>query len=187
MEFFTARGRFWLPPEHDQVAVAGAVSFQEDGVRLELEGSLRAQERRPGHGGFGAPAELGEPVLHGFPRDGREVTPLAARGFSWHADDIGEDWRAEFLLCGGHFQDDKFVEAQVSFDYLSPWVRPDAVVTRNPGEDRVVIDVEDTVVDMATFGRRTKIKLCTGVEGSSMPTTSPSGGGTSHPCSARTR
>src|SRR5207245_5758358 len=85
----------------------------------------------------------------------------------WHADDIGEDWRAEFLLCGGHFQDDKFVEAQVCFDYLSPWARPDAVVTRKPGEDRVVIDIEDTVVDMASFDSRTKIKLCTGVEGRS--------------------
>jgi hypothetical protein len=167
MEFFTARGRFWLPREHDRVAVAGAVSFQEGGVRLELEGSLRSQERRPGHGGFGAPAELSEPVIHGFLRDGRDVTLLAARGFSWHADDIGEDWRAEFLLCGGHFQDDKFVEAQVCFDYLSPWARPDAVVTRKPGEDRVVIDIEDTVVDMASFDSRTKIKLCTGVEGRS--------------------
>ncbi len=167
MEFFTARGRFWLPREHDRVAVAGAVSFQEDGVRLELEGSLRPQERRPGDGAFGAPAELIEPVIHGFLRDGREVTLLAARGFSWHAYDIGEDWRAEFLLCGGHFQDDNFVEAQVCFDYLSPWARPDAVVTRKPGEDRVVIDTEDTVVDTASFDSRAKIKLCTGVEGRS--------------------
>lgn len=43
MEFFATPGRFWLP-RHPQRAVHGSLTFDEDGVRLDLGDPLRAPQ-----------------------------------------------------------------------------------------------------------------------------------------------
>jgi hypothetical protein len=74
-------GRFWLPRQRDRL-VHGSVSFQENGVVLDLATSLREPVRRPGGGAGGSAAFATEPFVHGYLRDGREVTLYQARGMS---------------------------------------------------------------------------------------------------------
>jgi ApeA N-terminal domain 1/Apea-like HEPN len=140
------------------------VAFQEDGVTLNLEGALHA----PGPGGSGGgPVVATEPVIHGCLRDGRQVTLYQASGLTWPFEGVQETWQAEFLLTGGLVPGDRFVQAQIVFDYLTPWVQPASIVTGAIGGDHVVIDTRRVTVDEAILADKTKVRLCAGVEGQS--------------------
>ena len=51
-------------------------------------------------------------------------------GLTWPVEGIQETWQAEFLLTGGLLPHDRFVHAQIVFDYLTPWAQPASIVTR---------------------------------------------------------
>jgi hypothetical protein len=164
MEFVSREGRFWLPRQPERV-VHGAVTFQEDGVALNLADSLRGPVPRPG-GGFGGSAFLAsEPIIHGRLLDGREVSLQGARGMSWPVDGIQEPWRADFLFTGGLITGDRFTRVQVVFDCLMPWAAPAGIARGEIGGDDVSIDTRRTTVDQAIVGDRAKVRLCAGVEG----------------------
>jgi hypothetical protein len=70
-----------------------------------------------------------------------------------------------FLLTGGLVPHDRFVQAQIVFDYLTPWTQPASIVTKAMGSDDVVIDTRRVTVDQAVLADKTKVQLCAGVEG----------------------
>jgi hypothetical protein len=164
MEFFAAEGRFRLPRQRERI-VHGSVSFQEDGITLDLASSLRGPISRPGGGSGGSPALATEPVIHGNLRDGREVTLFQARGLSYPVDAVEETWRADFLFSGGLIHDDRFVQVQVVFDYLMPWMRPPGIAKGEIGQDDVVVDTQRVTVDQAPLTHKTRVRLTTGVKG----------------------
>jgi len=164
MELVSREGRFWLPRQPKRV-VHGTVIFGEDGVALNLADSLRGPVPRP-DGGFGGSASLAsEPVIHGRLLDGREVSLQGARGMSWPVDGIQESWRADFLFSGGLITGDRFTRVQVVFDCLMPWAAPAGIARGEIGSDDVSVDTRRITVDQAILGDRTKVRLCTGVEG----------------------
>jgi hypothetical protein len=163
MEFLSQEGQFWLP-RHPKRPVHGLVAFQEDGVTLSPEGALHAPD--PGGSG-GSPVAATEPVVHGCLRDGQQVTLFQASGLTWPVDGVQETWQAEFLLTGGLVPHDRFVQAQIVFDYLTPWTQPASIVTKAMGSDDVVIDTRRVTVDQAVLADKTKVQLCAGVEGQS--------------------
>ena len=165
MEFFSQEGRFWLPRRPDR-PIHGSVRFQDDGITLDLTGSLRGPIPLPGGGVGGSPSLASEPVIHGRLRDGREVTLHAARGLSWPVDDIEETWRADFLFIGGLVNSDQFTHVQVVFDFLTPWAQPDGIATGQFGGS-VTVDTQRATIANAVLSDRSKICLCTGVEGHS--------------------
>jgi hypothetical protein len=162
--FVSQEGRFWLPRQPKRV-VYGTVTFGEDGVTLNLADSLRGPVRRPG-GGFGGSASLAsEPAIHGRLLDGREVSLQGARGISWPVDGIQESWRAGFLFIGGLITGDRFTRVQVVFDCLMPWAAPVGIASGEIGNDDVSINTRPIKLDEAILGDKTKVRLCTGVEG----------------------
>lgn len=164
MEFVSREGRFWLPRQPKRV-VHGTVIFQEDGVTLNLADSLRGPVSRPGGGFGGSPSLASEPIIHGRLLDGREVSLQGARGLSWPVDGIQESWRADFLLIGGLITGDRFTRVQVVFDCLMPWAAPAGIARGEIGGDDVSIDTRRIAVNQAILDDRTKVRLCTGVEG----------------------
>jgi hypothetical protein len=165
VEFFSQEGRFWLPRRPDR-PVHGSVAFQEDGITLDLTGSLR-EPVALARGVFGgSPSLASEPVIHGRLRDGREVSLHAASGLSWPVDDIEETWRADFLFTGGLVNSDRFTRVLVVFDYLTPWTRPAGIAAGHLG-DAVTVDTRRVTLAKAILGDRSKVSLCTGVEGHS--------------------
>jgi hypothetical protein len=164
MEFLSREGRFWLPRQPERV-VHGSVAFQEDGITLDLAGSLRGPVSGSGGRSGGSPAFATEPVIHGYLRDGREVTLYQAGGLSWPADDIQETWRADFLFTGGLIRDNRFVHLQVTFDYLMPWTQPPGIARSEIGHDDVAIDARRVILDQAALCDKTKVRLCSGVAG----------------------
>jgi len=70
MRYFAARGRFWLP-QQPRRAVHGGLTFDEDGIRLELADSLRAPVARASGVVGGSPERAAEPVVHGRTAPGR--------------------------------------------------------------------------------------------------------------------
>jgi hypothetical protein len=164
VDFVSGEGRFWLPRQPARV-VHGSVAFGEDGVTLSLAGSLRGPVPRPGGGAGGSPSMASEPVIHGRLLDGREVSLHDAHGLSWPVDDIQETWRADFLFTGGLTDGSRFTHVQVVFDCLMPWVRPAGITRGKFGSGDVVIDTRRVTVDEAVLGDRTKVRICTGVEG----------------------
>jgi hypothetical protein len=164
VEFVSREGRFWLPRQPKR-AVHGTVTFQEDGVTLNLQDSLRGPVSRPGGGFGGSPSLASEPLIHGRLLDGREVSLQGARGMSWPIDGIQESWQADFLFIGGLITSDRFTRVQVVFDCLMPWAAPAGIVRGEIGGDDVSIDTRRITVNQAILGDRTKVRLCTGVEG----------------------
>jgi hypothetical protein len=164
VEFLSQEGRFWLPRQPKRV-VHGSVIFQEDGVTLNLADSLRGPVSRPGGGYSGSPSQVSEPIIHGRLLDGREVSLQGASGLSWPVDGIQETWRADSLFIGGLTTGDRFTRAQVVFDCLMPWAGPAGFARGKLGFDDVTIDTRRVTVDQAILGDRTKVRLCTGVEG----------------------
>lgn len=164
VEFVSQEGRFWLPRQPKRV-VHGSVIFREDGVTLNLADSLRGPVPRPGGGFGGSPSQVSEPIIHGRLLDGREVSLQGASGLSWPVDGIQETWRADFLFVGGLITGDRFTRVQVVFDCLMPWAGPAGFARGKLGFDEVTIDTRRVTVDQAILGDRTKVRLCTGVEG----------------------
>lgn len=161
MDFTSQDGRFWLPRQPER-SVHGTVAFQEDGITLTLEGALHVPA-----GSGGGPIVATEPVILGHLRDGRQVTLYEASGLTWPIEGIEEVWQAEFLLVGGLAPEDRFTQAQIIFDYLTPWTQPVGMATGGLGSDEVVIKVSPVTIDHATLADRTKVRLWSGVDGSS--------------------
>src|SRR5262249_41980229 len=123
MEFFAARGRFWLP-QLAQRMVHGDLTFDEDGVRLDLADPLRAPQVDADGIVRGSPEAATEATVYGRLRDGRQVSLLRLRGVSMPAEGMEEIWFADFALIGGLMSSDAVSEVAVFFDYLMPWVQP---------------------------------------------------------------
>jgi hypothetical protein len=164
VDFFSGEGRFWLPRQPARV-VHGSVAFGEDGVTLNLADSLHGPVPLPGGGAGGSPSEVSEPVIHGCLLDGRQVSLHEARGMSWPVDGIQEPWRSNFLFTGGLTDGGRFTHVQVVFDCLMPWVQPAGVASGGFGGADVVIDTRRITIDEAVLDDRTKVRICTGVEG----------------------
>ena len=164
MQFFVQEGRFWLPRQHER-AVPGSVSYQEDGVTLNLTSSLRGPISLSGGLTGGSAAWATEPFIHGRLLDGREVTLYQASGLSWPVDGVQETWRADFLFNGSLIRDTRFIHAQMIFDYLMPWTRPPGILKSELTDKDVVIDSRLVTLDQAILDDRTKVELCTGVAG----------------------
>ncbi len=127
MEFFATHGRFWLPQRQRRV-VHGSLTFDEDGIRLDLGDPLWAPQVRADGIVSGSPELADEAVVHGRLRDGRAVTLLRLRGWSMPADGLQETWIADFAVTGGLTSGDAFSQMVVIFDYLMPWVRPSGII-----------------------------------------------------------
>ena len=84
---------------------------------------------------------------------------------SWPVDGIQESWRADFLFSGGLVTGDRFTRVQVVFDCLIPWAAPAGIARGEIGSDDVSVDTRRITVDQAILGDRTRVRLCTGVEG----------------------
>src|ERR1022692_3221835 len=164
MEFFAQEGGFWLPRRPERV-VHGSVAYQEDGITLDLASSLRGPNSLPSGGTGGSPVFAAEPVIHGYLRDGREVTLYQARGLSWPVENVQETWRADFLFNGGLIRANRFVHVQVVFDVLMSWTQPPGIATGEIGHNDVAIDARRVTLDQAALGDKTKVRLCTGVDG----------------------
>jgi hypothetical protein len=63
MEFFATHGRFWLPQRQRRV-VHGSLTFDEDGIRLDLGDPLRAPQARADGIVSGSPELADEAVVH---------------------------------------------------------------------------------------------------------------------------
>lgn len=166
MEFFASGGRFWLP-EHPHRVVHGDLTFDDEGIRLELTGPLRAPTAlAPGVFG-GSPQVAREPVVHGRFHDGTEVTLLHATGYTMPVEQMQETWSASFALTGGLIAEDHFNQARVVLDYLMPWVQPPGIVHAEPTASTFTIDIDphrSTLAEtMLADGRL--VRLITGVEG----------------------
>lgn len=165
MEFFTQQGTFWLPRQRDRV-VHGSVAVQEDGITLNLTASLRAPIAPAGGVSIGSPAYMTEPVVHGYLRDGSEVTLYQARGVSWPLENLNETWRAAFLFSGGLVTKNRFVQVQVVFDYLMPWVQPPGIATTaKDGHSDVTVDARRVILEQAKLADGTVVRLRAGAEG----------------------
>lgn len=141
MEYFTGRGRFWLP-DNPQRAIPGTLTFDSDGTSLRLEGSLHAFELR----GAGVKAVTAEPMtvpfVHGLLWDGKEVTLLAVGGPNTAGPDkvISETWWPSFALTGGYLADDLFERASFEFDVLAAWADPPSLLVEAEDENVVAVD-----------------------------------------------
>jgi hypothetical protein len=166
MEYFVQEGGFWLPRQRERV-VQGSIAYQEDGITLVLSSSLRGPISLPGGLSGGSPAFATEPVIYGFLRDGHQVTLYQARGLSQPVENMKENWRANFLFSGALMRDFRFIHAQVVFDYLMPWAQPPGIVRDEISNDDLVIDTRRVTLAQAALCDKTKVRLCTGVEGHS--------------------
>jgi ApeA N-terminal domain 1 len=164
VDFVSGEGRFWLPRQPAR-AVHGSVAFGEDGVTLSLADSLRGPDPLPGGGAAGSPSQASEPVIHGQLLDGRQVSLHEARGMSWPVAGIQETWLSNFLFTGGLTDGSRFTHVQVVFDCLMPWLQPAGIASGGFGGADVVIDTRRVTVDEAILDNRTKVRICTGVEG----------------------
>jgi hypothetical protein len=164
MEYFTAQGRFWLP-QQPRRTVHGGLTFDEDGIRLELADSLRAPVARASGVVGGSPEWAAEPVVHGRLRDGNEVTLLRLRGLSMPTEGVQETWFADFTVTGGLIGNDAFSQMVVIFDYLMPWVQPPGILRSELLAPSVTVETQPTVLAETTLGDGIAVRLVTGVAG----------------------
>lgn len=164
MEFFAARGRFWLP-QLSQRIVHGNLTFNEDGVRLDLDDPLRAPGVGAGGIVSGSPEAAAEEAVHGRLRDGREVSLLRLRGLSMPVAGMQEIWFADFALSGGFMTGDVVSKVTVVFDYLMPWVQPTGIVRGDLFSSRFAIETERVTLEEADLDDRRKVRLLAGVAG----------------------
>ena len=164
MEFFGAHGQFWLPQRRQRM-VHGRVTFDEDGVRLDLDGPLRPPEVREGGIVGGSPESAEEPLAHGRLSDGRDITLLRLRGWSMPADGMQETWFADFALTHGLISGDAFSQMVIIFDYLMPWVRPPGILRSDLFSSSVTVETQQETLAEAALGDGRTIRLITGVAG----------------------
>jgi hypothetical protein len=164
MEFFATHGRFWLPQRQQRV-VHGSLTFDEDGIRLDLGDPLRAPQVRADGIVSGSPEPADEAVVHGRLRDGRAVTLLRLRGWSMPADGLQETWIADFAVTGGLTSDDAFSQMVVIFDYLMPWVRPSGIIRGDLFSPSFTVETQQTTLAETALGAGRTVRLVAGVEG----------------------
>lgn len=145
---FPLFGSFWLPahPEHE---VHGSVSLGDDGIQLEVAGTLQPPAQ---HGGV-SPRWVTIPVIHGRLHDGQEVTLLQASGYDMTgtSEDVTEEYQADFALDGGHVTGDCFTRMRIVLDSLMPWVSPPGIVHENLADGTFTVDPGQTVIAEAAL------------------------------------
>ena len=164
MEFFATHGRFWLPQRQRRV-VHGSLTFDEDGIRLDLGDPLRAPQARADGIVSGSPELADEAVVHGRLRDGRAITLLRLRGWSMPADGLQETWIADFAVTGGLTSGDAFSQMVVIFDYLMPWVRPPGIIRGDLFSPSFTVEMQQTRLAETARGASRTVRLVAGVEG----------------------
>lgn len=135
VDHFSTDGLWWLPegPEH---RTRGRLTFDSDGLCLALSGSLDEEDATipvPWH----LDADWATtPIVHGTIDDGSHVTLFKVEpvDFQQRYEDSGASgtergvYRVDISLHGAHITSDSFIEAQVEFDCLTPWLRPPPMV-----------------------------------------------------------
>ena len=164
MEFFTTPGRFWRP-RHPQRAVHGSLTFDEDGLRLDLGDPLRAPLVRADGIVSGSPEPADEAVVHGWLRDGQAVTLLRLRGWSMPASGMPETWTADFAVTGGHTSGDAFSQMVLIFDCLMPWVRPPGIIRGDLFAPSFTVETQQATLAHTELGDGRAVRLVAGVEG----------------------
>ena len=165
MEYFAAPGRFWLPGRPQRM-VHGSLTFDEDGVRLDLDEPLRVPVAGAGGIVTGSPEPAAESMVHGRLRDGREMTLLRLRGWSMPVDGMQETWFADFALTGDLIDGDAFSQMVVIFDHLMPWVRPPGILRGGLFSPSFSVETQQvTLAETALSDGRT-VRLVAGVAGS---------------------
>jgi hypothetical protein len=152
-------GWFWLP-EHPEHQVHGSVSHGDDGIQLEVAGTLQPPAQ---HGG-GSPRWVTIPVILGRLHDGRDVTLLQASGdeMTGTPEEVTEEYQADFALDGGHVTEDCFARTRIVFDYLMPWVNPPGIVHENLADGTFTVDPRQTVITEAALTDGRTVRLLTG-------------------------
>jgi hypothetical protein len=111
--------------------IHGSLTFGEDGIQLQLDGSLYPPAAPKNGVITSSPEWATEPTVHGRPRHPYgDVTLLEVSGVSMPGLDA-ESWSAAFALTGGLITQDTFSQVTVMLDYLMPWTRPPAVLRSN--------------------------------------------------------
>jgi hypothetical protein len=164
MEFFRYAWTV-LAAAHPQGAVHGSLTFDEDGVRLDLSDPLRAPEVRADGIVSGFPEPADEAVVHGRLRDGRAITLLRLHGWRMPADGMQETWIADFAVTGGLTSGDAFSQMVVIFDYLMPWVQPPGIMRGDLFSHSFTVETQQTTLAETVLGDGRTVRLVTGIEG----------------------
>lgn len=171
MEDFTCDGLWWLP-ETPAYRTPGTLSFDDDGLRLTLYGTLRDPGvPEPGVVIVGRRTRTPEPVIHGRSHEGEFFTVLGASGVSDGApyDFVVGTLRLELALRSSLAHGDLFTEVWVRFDYLDAWVDPDEILLEEPraaeGEHSIRVRLGNTTL-AETDLPGAAVRLVTGIEGS---------------------
>jgi ApeA N-terminal domain 1/Apea-like HEPN len=163
VKYFTAIGRFWLPHDPARV-IPGTLSFDEDGIQLQLDGSLYPPAAPKNGVIISSPEWATEPTVHGQLRHPYgDVTLLRVSGVSMPGLS-GETWSAAFALSGGLIATDSFSQLTVVLDYLMPWTRPPAILRSSLTDPLVTLDTERHELATARLGDGTTVRLITGVD-----------------------
>lgn len=150
--------------------VHGSVTFDEDGIQLQLDGSLYPPAAPKNGVITSTPEWATEPTVHGRLRHPYgDVTLLQVSGVSRPGLDA-ESWSAAFALTGGLITQDTFSQATVVLDYLMPWTRPPAVLRSNLTDTLVSIDTEQHELATAELDDGTTVRLITGADGNQSDT-----------------
>ncbi len=164
MKFFTAIGRFWLPQAPGRV-IHGSLTFDEDGIQLQLDGSLYPPAAPKNGVITSSPEWATEPTVHGHLRHPYgDVTLLRVSGVSMPGLNA-ETWSAAFALTGGLITQDTFSQLTVVLDYLMPWTRPPAILRSSLTDALVTIDAEQHALATAKLDDGTTVRLITGADG----------------------
>lgn len=164
MEYFTSDGTFWLPDQPGRV-LPGKLTVNEDGITLELAGSLR-EPVKPKNGVIeGSPEWATEGIVHGRLLDDREVTLFQVSGLSMPVPRVRETWFATFVLTGGLIGEDSFSQVLVVFDYLMPWVQPPGIMGGEIGVDSFTARTQRVTLAETTLDDGTLVRLIAGVAG----------------------
>ena len=145
----------------------GSLSFDEEGVRLDLDGPLRGPKVLGQGIVGGSPEAASEAILHGRLNNGQEITLLHAQGWSVPVDEMTETWIADFALTGGLINDDTFTEMVVIFDDLMTWVDPPGMLRSDLLSSSITVETKGETLDETTLDDERTVLLISGVEGRS--------------------
>jgi hypothetical protein len=145
--------------------IHGSLTFDEDGIQLQLDGSLYPPAAPKNGVITSSPEWATEPTVHGRLRHPYgDVTLLQVGGVSMPGLDA-ESWSAAFALTGGLITQDTFSQVTVMLDYLMPWTRPPAVLRSNLTDTLASIDTEQHELATAELDDGTTVQLITGADG----------------------
>lgn len=168
MDHFTSGGVFWLP-DHPLRRSPGDLTFDAQGVQLQLHDSMEEFVESP-DGIIGvAPEWKTFAIVHGQLHDDREVSLIAVTGISLPGpfNSAHEAWSAEFALVGGFIDVTEFEHVQMEFDALMAWASPESIAREGETRNSVVVGFGPTAtLAEAHIGTGAKLRLLTGGRGS---------------------